>query len=36
MDAGRLNTRVKLIRQVKFSDGYGGFYSDQTTVKTFS
>lgn len=35
MDAGRLNTRVKLIRQVKISDGYGGFYSDQTTVKIF-
>jgi len=35
MDAGKLNTRVNLIRQVKFSDGYGGFYSDQTTVKTF-
>lgn len=35
MQAGQLNTRVKLIRQVKISDGYGGFYSDQTTVKTF-
>lgn len=35
MQAGKLNKRVKLIRQVKSSDGYGGWYSDESVIKTF-
>lgn len=34
MDAGRLSTRVRVIRQTKTADGYGGNFSTETTVKT--
>lgn len=34
MDAGRLNTRIQVIRQVKTSDGYGGNFSTEQVVKT--
>jgi head-tail adaptor len=34
MDAGRLNTRLQVIRQVKTADGYGGNFSTEQVVKT--
>ena len=34
MDAGRLNTRVQVIRQTKTPDGYGGNFATETVVKT--
>ena len=35
MDAGRLNKRIKLIRNVKRSDDYGGWLSNEEVVMTF-
>jgi head-tail adaptor len=34
MDAGKLNTRLQVIRQVKTADGYGGNFSTEQVVKT--
>ena len=34
MDAGKLNTRIEVIRQTKTSDGYGGNFSTESVVKT--
>lgn len=34
MDAGQLNTRLQVIRQVKTADGYGGNFSTEQVVKT--
>lgn len=34
MDAGRLSTRVQIIRQVKTADGYGGNFSTEQVIKT--
>lgn len=34
MDAGRLSTRIQVIRQVKTSDGYGGNFSTEQVIKT--
>lgn len=34
MDAGKLNTRLQVIRQVKTADGYGGNFSTEQVIKT--
>jgi head-tail adaptor len=34
MDAGKLSTRLQVIRQVKTADGYGGNFSTEQVVKT--
>lgn len=34
MDAGKLSTRIQVIRQTKTADGYGGNFSTETVVKT--
>lgn len=34
MDAGKLNIRVQVIRQVKTADGFGGNFSTEQLIKT--